>query len=460
MTEDGEPWTPIGHNDAITWPALAGLFDGRDPASAGRYVRMLVEHGVTVLRVMLEYCEDDRHYLERPAGLYSARLVERWDDFIGLCERAGMRLLLTPLDTFWMWNRWDRHPYNRRNGGPCEDRARLLLCPGTRRAIQARLEFASRRWGASGAVFAWDLYNEIHPSHAGDSAEFFMEFISGVSAHLRALEIELYGRAHPQTVSIFGPHIVLDQERISEAIFRHPCLDFASTHFYEEGTIDFPWNTVDPAVSTARLMRESLAELRDARPFLDTEHGPIHSFKDWGITLADEYDDEYFRHMQWAHFAAGGAGGGMRWPNRRPHVLTPGMHRAQRGLARFLPLIDWRAFRRRNLNAETRTGSDQVAVAACGDDRQAVVWLLRKQWAYGGRVEESARGSALPRDAEPLVTTLSIPGLVPGRYTVTAWDTERGAACADFVVTHSGGDYLCFETPGIVRDLAFAVRRR
>ena len=85
------------------------------------------------------------------------------------------------------------------------------------------------------------------------------------------------------------------------------------------------------------IVRESLAEIRDTRPFLDTEHGPIHSFKDRHATLPDAFDNEYFRHIQWAHLASGGAGGGMRWPNRRPHVLTPGMREAQAGLSRFLP---------------------------------------------------------------------------------------------------------------------------
>src|SRR3712207_8786775 len=59
------------------------------------------------------------------------------------------------------------------------------------------------------------------------------------------------------------------------------------------------------------------------------------------------------RHMQWAHFAAGAAGGGMRWPNRRPHVLTEGMRKAQHALAGFLPLIDWAHFRRRRSEEHT-----------------------------------------------------------------------------------------------------------
>ncbi len=456
-TEDGRVWTPVGHNDAIPWPSLEGLFRRADPARAERYLSMLAGSGITVLRVMLEYCEENQHYFEIPCGRPNPDVVQFWDDLIGMCERLGLRLLATPWDTFWMWNRWDAHPYNRANGGPCQGRARLLLCPETRKAMKARLEFAVRRWGGSGAVFAWDLYNEIHPSHAGDSAEAFAGFITDMSTFVRDLETRMYGRSHPQTVSVFGPHIELDRTRIAASIYRHPCLDFANAHIYEEGTIDFPWNTVDAAISVGRLVREALAEIRDSRPFFDSESGPIHSFKDWNITLDEDYDDEVFRHMQWAHFASGAAGGGMRWPNREPHVLTPGMHRAQAGLARFLPRIGWPAFRRRNLNDEARVSDPDVALCACGDDAQAVVWALRKQWIYQGRLEENARGCPLPRDVPPLVTSITLPGLRAGRYRITAWDTYAGKAAAEFGVEHSGGG-LCFETPGIVTDMAFAVR--
>ena len=79
-----------------------------------------------------------------------------------------------------------------------------------------------------------------------------------------------------------------------------------------------------PAISAGRLVREALAEITDDRPFLDSEHGPIHTFKDHGITLPEAFDDEYFRHIQWAHLASGGAGGGMRWPNRAPASADAG----------------------------------------------------------------------------------------------------------------------------------------
>jgi hypothetical protein len=449
-TDTGEPWTPIGHNDSITWPALREVYRRRDLGAVENYVAMLARRGVTVVRLMLEYAEADNRYLEKPAGRFNPRMVQVWDDVFSLCEKHGLRILATPFDTFWMWIRWNRHPYNRRNGGPCADRSELLLCPATREFMKARLAFASERWGASGALFAWDLYNEIHPSHGGGSAACFSGFIEDLGTFLRAFEMRRYGRSHPQTVSVFGPHMVLD-DRIRESVFRHPHLDFASTHFYEEGTIDFPRNTVDAAVATGRLTREALAEVPASRPFFDSEHGPIHTYKDYRVTLAEPFDDEYFRHIEWAHFASGGAGGGMRWPNRKPHVLTRGMHLAQQNLARFLPLIDWRRFRRRNLNCEVSVDGGAFASFACGDAEQAIVWLLRR--------DTIGRDGRLDRRAAPASSRIRVPGMQPGCYRVTAWDTAIGAARTECRIAHGGGDWLSLDSPGIVRDAAFAIVR-
>jgi mannan endo-1,4-beta-mannosidase len=177
---------------------------------------------------------------------------------------------------------------------------------------------------------------------------------------VRQLEQRLYGRTHPQTVSLFGPELMLKPHlEMREPIYRHPDLDFATIHIYATGTIDHPRNTVDAAVDMGRIVRESLAEITDGRPFLDTEHGPIHTFKDKKKTLPEAFDDEYFRHLSWAHLASGGVGGGMRWPNRRPHTLTPGMRRAQRAMSAFLPLVDWTRFRRVNLNAEVTAARER-----------------------------------------------------------------------------------------------------
>ena len=77
-------------------------------------------------------------------------MVRLWDDMFALCERTGMRILLTPMDTFFQWINWKRHPFNRKNGGPCAARSRLMVDPETRAAIKNRIAFVTRRWGGIG----------------------------------------------------------------------------------------------------------------------------------------------------------------------------------------------------------------------------------------------------------------------------------------------------------------------
>jgi mannan endo-1,4-beta-mannosidase len=446
VDEDGAPWHPIGQNDAISWPELEPLFRRRDLPAVERHLRWLRDNGVTCLRLMLEYAQVRHRYIEKPAGRFVPAMVQLWDDLFAMCERVGLRILLTPLDTFWMWLHWRHHPWNKANGGPLEHMSQALLCGETRKAVKARLEFMVRRWGGSGALFAWDLWNEIHPAHAQDSADCFGEVIHDLSAHVRRLELELYGRTHPQTVSLFGPELTWKPHlELREPIFRHPDLDFATIHIYKGRSIDDPKDTVAPARAMGEIVRECLAETPPLRPFLDTEHGPIHAFKDRKKTLPAQFDDEYFRHTAWAHLASGGAGGGMRWPNRHPHILTPGKREAQRTKAAFMPLIDWTTFQRGNWNEEVDAKGHNVF--ACGDERQAVVWLLRKR--------SLGPDGRMRADIEPTVADLRLPQM-RGPLRVIEFDTVRGEVLGQAMIP--AGERLCYVSQPFGADRAFAIR--
>ena len=451
ITEDGAPWHPVGQNDAISWPELQGLFRRRDLPGVDRHLAWLAAHGVTCLRVMMEYAQVRHRYLENPVGRFVPAMVELWDDFVALCERHGLRLLLTPFDTFWMYLRWRHHPYSRARGGICERPADWLTERAMIEAVKARLSFMVERWGGSGAVFAWDLWNEMHPAHMGEDVGHFASVTTELSEHVRGLELRLYGRARPQTVSLFGP-VLYSHPYVADTIFRHPLLAFASTHLYAKGTIDHPRDTVAPAVAVGELVAEALSHMAPERPFFDSEHGPIHLFKDKRKTLPEAFDDEYFRHIQWAHLASGAAGGGMRWPNRHPHTLTAGMRRAQRALAGFLPLIDWPEFRRRNVSDQIRVRTPGTHAFACADGQQAVVWLLR------GDTLDRATGMLRP-DAPPVTAAFDLPGMRDGSYSVTLWNTRLGRATATLRAECSSG-LLPIAVPGLVTDLAVALRRQ
>ena len=445
--ETGASWTPIGQNDAIAWPEFNGLLHRRDLGAVRRHFAELAGNGVTCLRLMLEYAEFGDRFFEQPAGVFNPALIQLWDDLFRLAEDAGLRLLLTPMDTYFQWERWHLHPYNASNGGPCEDRRRLMTCPATRRLIKARLAFASRRWGGSGALFAWDLWNEMHPAQGEDRPDCFAAYIDDVSPFLRRLERSLHGRAHLQCVSVFGPELRW-KPWLNEPIFRHRLLDFANTHLYEEGTIDDPQDTVAPAAAVAGLMGEALAEIADGRPLFDSEHGPVHAFKDRGVTLPEAFDDDYFRHIQWTHLACGGAGGGMRWPNRHPHRLTSGMRRAQRALALFLPLIDWPRFDRRLLGERLSCDDGDVFVVGCGDRRQAVVYLLRRRPLLAdGRLAPDACSRVSVR----------IDGLGPARYCATLWDSVAGGEILRQEMDNDGAAH-CITIENFRLEAAIAVR--
>ncbi|RYG42795.1 hypothetical protein EON79_18215, partial [bacterium] len=167
VTEHGEAWTPIGQNDAVSWPELNGLFRRRDLEGVERHLRWLKAHGVTCLRLMLEYAQGEHRYIENPVGRFVPNMVRFWDDLFALCERIGIYILLTPYDTFFMWIRWRHHPYHQRNGGPARHQREWLTSPGVREAVKGRLAFASERWSGSPALFAWDLWNEMHTAHGG-----------------------------------------------------------------------------------------------------------------------------------------------------------------------------------------------------------------------------------------------------------------------------------------------------
>ena len=205
------------------------------------------------------------------------------------------------------------------------------------------------------------------------------------------------------------------------------------------------------ADAMARWVRHALAEIRDGRPFTDSETGPIHTFKDLGITLPEVFDLSYFRHMAWAHLASGGAGGGMRWPNRHPHTLTPGMRQAQGVMADFARLIDWPSFASRNVSPE-------VVARARGAAR------LRLRRRPPGRRLGPPRPRPLDDEGElpfrPLLTgaALELPAMEAGTYAVTCMETHNGHTLGESTI-EAGGGPVPLELPPFRHDLAIAVRR-
>jgi hypothetical protein len=448
-TFDHQPFLFFGPNDAITWPGLAGLYRRRDIEGVEKYLESLASNGVTILRLMLEYAHVDGRYFERPAGKFNPALIRLWDDLFERCERFGLRVLLAPWDNFWMALRWHRHPYNVANGGPAHSPAAFFTDEATIAATERRLLFVIERWGGNSAFAAWDLFNEIHP-HWGGTPQQQSAVIARLSETVRRAEERMWGWTRPQTVSIFGPQ---PNDGYEELIFRHPHLDFATTHIYE-GAIDYPHDTVLPAQTMARWVRHAFTHVPARRPFMDSEHGPIHLFNNHKKYLPEEFDDEYERHMMWAHLASGGAGSGMRWPARHPHIITDGMKQATKSMNGFSQLLDWRHFTPRDAAHDVSITLDGVpyeGVHAFGsrDEKQALIWLLRA-------APKDHRG-ILPH-GEPLHNAeVSLQGLAPAKYLVCGWNTQSGRKEWSQLLQTGADGTLRIELPALPNDLALAI---
>lgn len=113
-----------------------------------------------------------------------------------------------------------------------------------------------------------------------------------------------------------------------------------------------------------------------------------------------------FNWVRWDLHAYNAANGGP-CPARTSLLVHPGVH--------FLPLVDWRHFDRHPI--EVGVSDPAVACFACGDRRQAVVWLLRTTpLLRDGRVDLDARSAVSVR----------VPRLAAGLYWATTWDTRVG----------------------------------
>jgi mannan endo-1,4-beta-mannosidase len=417
-------------------------------AAVEAYLQSLADNGATILRFMLEYAHGEARYFEKPVGRFVPAMVQMWDDLFDLCEKVGLRILLTPWDNFWMANRWHKHPYNALNGGPAAGPGSFFTDEATIEASIRRFEFVVERYANRPVLAAWDLFNEIHP-YWGGSPEQQIEVLTHQSKAIRAAEQRVQGWTRLQTVSMFGPN---PEGGYEEMIFRHPCLDFCTTHIYYKGAIDLPRETVNSAVAMAKWTRHGLANTPAGRPFTDTEHGPIRMFNNHKRWHKEAFDAEYERHLMWAHLASGGAGSGMRWPARHPHLLTPSTRAQYEALALFSKEIDWRTFTPQDWRARiTVSGpnSRDFHRFAVGDGNQIVVFLLR-------RAPQGTRGVLPP--LPPLEgLNLWLRGLNTGNWQVTLFDPRRGCVLEKFETGVKGT--LGVALPGLEQSVAVAARR-
>jgi mannan endo-1,4-beta-mannosidase len=90
-----------------------------------------------------------------------------------------------------------------------------------------------------------------------------------------------------------------------------------------------------------------------------------------------------------------------------------------------------------------------VAAFGCGDERQALVWLMR--------TDALSAAGMIRTDAPSLEVPITVPGLQPGRYSVTLYDTGAGAVVSSSEL-HAQGGILHAPAIALTQDVAIAIR--
>jgi mannan endo-1,4-beta-mannosidase len=432
---NGQTTVLIGENDGTMWPGCWDLWQNNNLAATESYVAGLAASGVNCMRIMLEDGGGPAGYIENPLGSFNnARDINFWDQFLPMCSAHNMTVLLTPWDTFWMNRNWSTNPYNSANGGPCVARRDFIVSPVARAAQKARFKYLIDRWGNSSAIFAYDLLNEFDIWWDASDAE-RKAWVDDMAQYVQDYEFQKWGHRHMVTVSTAAAQ---PGGIIGDVQYRHPRFEFSNTHQYYDGTVNNPQNIIDPIISVNGGVKYSLEYIQDGRPYFDSESGPIANWP-----LDQTFDNQYYHHMAWAHFASGGTGIGQRWPYRNPHYLTPGMHATQKAVSIVAADIDWTTINTANADNRVSSNHPELILMACGDTQHAVIWLtedVRQAAAY------SISGA-----------TLTFTGLAPGRYCVSCWNPNTGGLLKQAAPPVVNGA-VSITLPTIALDMAVTIR--
>ena len=363
---DGRFFTPIGYNQNPEWTGTEDCAPGSpnyDLAATERFFKRLHESGVNFIRMMLE-APAGGLFLENPVGTFKPEQVAFLDNIVTFARKYDIKLMITPWDTFWMNHAWDTNPYNSKNGGPVVEKVDFETKREVIEAQKKRWKFIIDRWGNSGTIFSWELFNECD-LWWGASAEQVQAWTKEMGGYVRDYEKRKWGRNHIITISIAN---AMPKGAWGDLAYRQAGLDLATTHLYI-GAANAPDEPIGPALAVQEGVTYAMAQIKDNRPYIDSENGPINRW-----IVDQKLDDLVFHNMSWAHMASGGAGSGLRWPYRNPHHLSEGMYQELKLMRRFADAVPWRKLTGPRSEIKVTVPEGWIACST-GTKNGALIWV-------------------------------------------------------------------------------------
>ncbi|GBC98834.1 hypothetical protein HRbin17_01350 [bacterium HR17] len=284
--DDGTPFVPIGLNVCWSWGNEVGAYE--------KWFAAMRQNGANFARIWLvrwnmglEWTPNDGNGMYQGLGKYALDNAWRIDELLRIAERNGVYLMLclgyhgelADQRLYFGEQAWDKNPYNRKNGGPCDKPADFWTHPDAKRFYKQRLRYIIARYAHSPHVLAFEFWNEVHAPAA---------WIQEMAQFMRRMDP--YGHLLTTT---YG----------DDAVWQLPEMDFTQTHWYGDGS------QRDCVATVVQLHRQHLDKYR--KPFLLGEFGI-----DWR-TPDTTYDPQgnalHWHNGMWASLMSGGMGTACVW---------------------------------------------------------------------------------------------------------------------------------------------------
>jgi len=355
----------------------------------------LAQTGATTVRVWLAPWWIP---LEGHGRQYNQAAGARLDAIVAEAERLGLKIILCIEQHGNLQakggeiGRWDEHPYNAANGGPCRTVREFFSKADARRLFENRLRYLVARYGYSTAIMAWELFNEVE--YVGFAQWNFQDHQRLVAEwHLRMATVlrKLDPFNHLIATS---SHIPL-QLQLAE----QQAIDFLQVHAYAQGdvadAINARLSNIPPAVKL---------------PVVVAEFG-LHD----GMA-----GDSYVTRGTFAALLCGRGGGALPWLQDETDVAP---HYEQlAAAARFFGDIVWRkqAFKQVKLQAHASLRKERKELPECK------VLALRGRELIIIMVYRAAANTPGEAPTAAMRGTVRVPKARSGEYAVEVWNARAG----------------------------------
>ncbi len=231
--ENNEPYIPIGHN--VGWWDADGTDIWEDTfvemSSVGEnWVRIWMTHFYQ--GTLLEWRTNKQYY--GGVGVLSMPIAWKLDRMIESCEQNGISMQLT-LQHHGQFSdntnpNWDDNPYNiihaATDGGFLENPEDFFTDAEARRITKYKYRYIVARWGYSGAILAWELFNEVQFTDGWKNNQAsVIDWHNEMASFIR--NIDPFN--HPITSSSHGSGF--------ENIWNLPDINLIQVHYYGTDTI-------------------------------------------------------------------------------------------------------------------------------------------------------------------------------------------------------------------------------